>query len=181
LKSISDVETPQGIVGVAQRPKQSSGLSLRKVALLLISIRDPGNFGAIVRTAEACGCEWIAYSTDSVDPFQPKVVRSSMGSLFRVPIIEVKNVNVFLEEQMRQDISSCGLETRGGQSIDSWKPRFPLIVCIGSESHGLPPDLPVENKLSIPMKGKVESLNAAVAAALCLYAISFFRDADKAR
>ncbi|MGH9857314.1 MAG: TrmH family RNA methyltransferase, partial [Acidobacteriota bacterium] len=111
----------------------------------------------------------------------PKVVRSSMGSLFRVPILEVRNTNAFLKEHIKQNISTCGLETRGGQSIESWRPRFPLIVCIGSESHGLPADLPVTDSLSIPMKGKVESLNAAVAASVCLYAISFFTKASGAR
>jgi TrmH family RNA methyltransferase len=177
LKSISDVETPQGILGVAQKPKPLGTLSLKSIALLLISIRDPGNFGAIVRTAEACGCEWIGHSSDTVDPFQPKVVRSSMGSLFRVPMIEIKDTNAFLQEKINQNISTCGLEPRGGKAIASWKPSFPLIVCIGSESHGLPPDLPVADKLTIPMKGKVESLNAAVAAGICLYTISLYASA----
>ena len=179
MKSISDVETPQGILGVAQKPKQPFNLAVQTFSLLLVSIRDPGNFGAIVRTAEACGCEWIGYTADSADPFQPKVVRSAMGSLFRVPLIEIHDSNSFLKEQISRNISTCGLETRGGQLLWQWKPRFPLIVCIGSESHGLPIDLPVTEKLTIPMKGSVESLNAAVAAAVCLYTISNFIEARK--
>jgi len=151
------------------------------VALLLVSIRDPGNFGAIVRTAEAFGCEWIAYTADCVDPFHPKVVRSAMGSLFRVPVIEVHDKNLFLKEQSKRNVSTCGLETKGGQSLIHWKPKFPLIVCIGSESHGLPVDLPVDEKLSIAMKGSVESLNAAVAAAVFLYAISTVHPSAKLR
>jgi RNA methyltransferase, TrmH family len=176
LKMISDVETPQGMVGVAQKPKPpATPLQITTVALLLVSIRDPGNFGAILRTAEAFGCEWVGHSSDSADPFQPKVVRSSMGSLFRIPIVEIEDFNTFLKEQIKRKISTYALETRNGRSLSSWKPAFPFILCIGSESQGLPRDLPVIEKISIPMKGRVESLNAGVAAAVCIYhAVSAF-------
>lgn len=174
LKSISDVQTPQGMLGVARKPLLVQSLAIAKFALLLISIRDPGNFGAILRTAEASGCEWVSYNSDCVDPFLPKVVRASMGSLFRVPLMEIGDATDFLKQGLQRNIQSCGLVTRNGRSLLDWKPVFPLIVCIGSESRGLPADLPVDEKVSIPMKGHVESLNAAVAAAICLYTISFY-------
>jgi len=176
LKSISEVETPQGIVGLARKPSPATSLSIAKFALFLISIRDPGNFGAILRAAEASGCEWVGYSSDCVDPFLPKVVRASMGSLFRVPLMERKDPTSFLKQELQPDIQACGLVTRKGRSLFEWKPVLPLIVCVGSESRGLPADLPLTERLSIPMRGKVESLNAAVAAAICLYTISFFAE-----
>ncbi len=173
LKSISDVETPQGILGLVQKPAAGTLPPIAKLALLLISVRDPGNFGAILRTAEASGCEWVGYSSDCVDPYLSKVVRASMGSLFRVSLSEIKEPSSFLEHQLPRSVHVYGLVTRQGRSLLEWKPVFPLIVCIGSESRGLPEDLPLSGKLSIPMKGQVESLNAAVAAAICLYRISF--------
>ena len=174
LKSISDVKTPQGILGLAQKPSPAKSQSLAKFALFLNSIRDPGNFGAILRTAEGSGCEWVAYSSDCVDPFLPKVVRASMGSLFRVPLIEIIEPDSFLKQRLQYNVKTCGLITRNGRSLFEWRPQFPLVVCIGSETQGLPQNLPLTEKLSIPMKGKVESLNAAVAAAICLYRIASF-------
>lgn len=173
LKSVSTVETPQGVLAVAQTPSLQRDSRIGRVALFLISIRDPGNFGAIVRTAEACGVEWIGYSKDCVDPFQPKVVRASMGSLFRVPLREISDPFAFLQDRMKNKVAVYGLAATGNKSLLQWKPRFPLVVCIGSESHGLPEELPLTEKISIPMMGKVESLNAAVAAAVFLYALQF--------
>ena len=174
LKSISAVETPQGILAVARKLEQASPLPLKQVGLLLVSIRDPGNFGAILRTAEACGVEWIAYSSDCVDPFQSKVVRASMGSIFRVRLIEVGDVPAFVDEQRKLHITVLGLARDGNQVLTDWTPRFPILVCIGSESHGLPKQLPLDATISIPMKGKVESLNAGVAAAVFLYSLPLF-------
>jgi TrmH family RNA methyltransferase len=178
LRSISEVETPQGILGLARKPPPAKSVSIAKLALFLISIRDPGNFGAILRTAEASGCEWVAYSSDCVDPFLPKVVRASIGSLFRVPLVEIKDPKSFLHQELQSNAQTCGLITREGRCLFEWKPVFPLVVCIGSESQGLPGDLSLTEKVSIPMRGKVESLNAAVAAAICLYRISAFADSS---
>jgi RNA methyltransferase, TrmH family len=179
MKLISDVETPQGILGLAQKPSPAKSQSILKFALFLNSIRDPGNFGAILRTAEASGCEWVAYSSDCVDPFLPKVVRASMGSLFRVPLLEIINPGSFLKQELQPNVQTCGLITRNGRSLFEWRPQFPVVVCIGSETQGLPQNLPLTEKLSIPMKGKVESLNAAVAAAICLYKISSFTESSR--
>jgi TrmH family RNA methyltransferase len=172
LRSISDVKTPQGILGIARRPSLRQKDVLTGFALLLISIRDPGNFGTIVRTAEACGCEWIAYSSDCVDPFQPKTIRASMGSIFRMPVIRISDVHSFLKSQKEKKIFVYGLTNHKAISVFDWKPEYPFIVCIGSESHGLPADLCWTDQIHIPMKGQVESLNAAVAAAVCMYQIS---------
>ena len=169
LKNISDVETPQGIVGVARRTQPPESIQIARSALLLISIRDPGNLGAIMRSAESFGCSWIGYTSDCADPFQPKAVRASMGSAFRVPLIEISDPVSFLQQTK---IPAYGLTARGRISIEDWKPSFPVILCIGSESHGLPAELPLKETIFIPMKGRVESLNAAVAASICLYDLS---------
>jgi TrmH family RNA methyltransferase len=180
---ISDVEAPPGISGIAKRPGIVK-TSFQQTAICLISIRDPGNFGAIVRSAEATGCELIYYSSDCADPFQPKTVRSSMGSIFRMPVVEIKDPKSFLLQKKTNKLSICGLVVQGGRSLYEWEPEIPTLLCIGSESHGLPQDLFLTERISIPMKGQVESLNTAVAASLCLYWISIknqdsaFRTAD---
>ncbi len=173
MKTISDLDTPPGILALARRPVPPAIIYPVRMAAFLISIRDPGNFGAIIRTAEASECEFIAYTQDCVDPFLPKVVRASMGSIFRLPLLEVKNANDFLVQQKKRKIQCCSLAPRAAQSIPDWRPKFPLLVCLGSESHGLPAGLSVDEVISIPMKSGVESLNAAVAASLCLYWLAY--------
>jgi TrmH family RNA methyltransferase len=171
LKSISSVETPPGILAVAQRPENPKPVRLQHFGVMLLSIRDPGNLGAILRIAEACGTDWVAYSSDCADPYQSKVARGSMGSLFRVPLLEVEKPFEFLNEKLQQHITVYGLSTLSEKSLFELAPVFPFILCIGSESGGLPEGLPVTQKISIPMKGNVESLNAAVATAVFLYTV----------
>jgi RNA methyltransferase, TrmH family len=95
--------------------------------------------------------------------------------------MELKDPSNFLKQELQRNIQTCGLVTRKGRSLFEWRPVFPLVVCVGSESHGLPDDLSLTEKVSIPMKGKVESLNAAVAAAICLYRISTLAESSKHR
>jgi TrmH family RNA methyltransferase len=168
MRQISDMDTPPGILGIAKKPAVAK-TTFQRLAVFLISIRDPGNFGAILRSTEATGCEIIYYSSDCADPFQPKTVRSSMGSVFRAPLLEIKDPKSFLIQQKGNAIHVCGLVVHNGKSLFEWKPEAPILFCIGSESHGLPQDLYLTEKISIPMQGKVESLNAAVTASLCLY------------
>jgi tRNA G18 (ribose-2'-O)-methylase SpoU len=99
-----------------------------------------------------------------------------MGSLFRLPLIEITDPDSFLKQELQANVQTCGLIPRKGRPLFEWRPVFPLVVCIGSETQGLPENLPLTEKLSIPMKGRVESLNAAVAAAICLYRISSFAE-----
>ena len=167
-KQISDVETPPGLIAILKKPEYGP-VAIRNAALLLIGLRDPGNFGAIVRTAEGAGMDAVFYTADCADPFQPKAVRGSMGSLFRVPVIEIADPAVFLKEQTMAQVKICGLVPEGGVQLHQWKPSMPLLLCVGSESHGIPPELSIPEKLSIPMEGKTDSLNAAVAASICLY------------
>jgi TrmH family RNA methyltransferase len=168
---VSDVETPPGISGIAKKPLVTRTSFLR-IAAFLISIRDPGNFGAILRSAEATGCELIYYSSDCTDPFQPKTVRSSMGSIFRMPLVEIKDPASFLLQQKEKQLNICGLVVQGGKSLYEWRPETPILFCVGSESHGLPQGLFLREKISIPMQGAVESLNVAVAVSICLYWIN---------
>lgn len=169
LKVISDVETPAGIVAIALRPESGKWHAPKSFAALLYSVRDPGNFGTIVRSAEAAGCEFLIHTYDCVDPFQPKAVRASSGSVFRVPLFEIRNTGETLQDCRNQGVRLCALTPAGGISIFQTKPMFPAILLIGSETKGLPDDIAVDEKIRIPMSGRVESLNTGAAATIALY------------
>jgi TrmH family RNA methyltransferase len=143
-----------------------------RFSALLLSIRDPGNLGTIIRTAEAAGADFVALSSDCADAYSSKVIRSSAGSIFRVRVLEIVNVADYLQQLKQDCITVYALAANATQSLNDLKPVFPSVIVIGSESHGLPKDILFKNKISIPMAGKVESLNAAVAASLAFYHFS---------
>ena len=174
LDRISDVEKSQGLLGIARRMTAPAAEKPERFAGLLHSLRDPGNFGTLIRTAEATGCEFLAYSADCADPFQPKVVRASMGSIFRVPLRKIAQISNYLEEMRISGVHLYALSPHTGMPLDSFQPEFPALVIVGSETGNLPVDLTVVPSISIPMTGKVESLNAGIAAAICFYHLRHF-------
>src|SRR5262245_61498250 len=128
MKVISDVETPQGVVAVALRPSSSEPVPLAHHAGFLFSIRDPGNMGTIFRSAEAAGCDFLALTSDCVDPYQPKVVRASMGSVFRVPFIVVSDPISYLQKSKMAGIHIYGMFPKGGQNLLKAKPIYPALL-----------------------------------------------------
>ena len=169
LRSISEVETPQGVVGVAEKPAYGNLPLPIGYAGLLYGIQDPGNLGTIVRAAEAAGCEFLVLSGDCADPYQPKAVRASMGSIFRLPVFNVKDPNELVSQWKKKGVHFYGLFPKADRVLFETKPEYPAILMIGSESRGLPKNLTVDTKLWIPMKGQVESINAAMAAVIGFY------------
>jgi len=174
LERLSTLETPPGILAIAARPAAPAHAAPRRFGALLFSIRDPGNLGALIRSAEAAGFEFVACSKDTADPMQPKVLRASMGSCFRVPVFRVADTEEYLEGMRKSGVRLYGLQPRDGKILTETEVKAPALVLIGSESHGLPADLPDYHPVSIPMAGKVESLNAAMAATVCFYYFAFF-------
>jgi TrmH family RNA methyltransferase len=167
---ISDLETPTGIVAVA-RPQLSPLTRLLErdgVVLVLADLNDPGNAGALIRSAEAFGANGVAFGSLGVDPFHPKVVRSAMGSLFRVPLAAVDPVD------LQKAAPGAGFEAiglaAGGDPVGSasWPGRCLLIV--GHERHGLGRwEGLCAGRRGIPMRPGAESLNAAVAGSIALF------------
>ena len=168
LEEVSTLVNPEGVLGVGKIGKSDdwSG-KLRGQALFLYRINDPGNLGTILRTAAWFGLENILLSSGSVDPYNPKVVRAAMGGLFYVNVF--RNINF----QQIQNINRYQLiaADMSGQSIQK-REHLPnnFILCLGSESHGLPSEImeATDLTLSIPKKGKGESLNLAVSAAIMI-------------
>ncbi len=165
MKKISAFKTPSPALAIAAKPSSPAFLENGEDQLLLAldSINDPGNLGTILRTADHFGIRTVLCSKGSVDPFNPKVVQASMGSLFRVNVI-----NTTLEQTLNDlNIPVFATAMNGENIYQANLPEYGVIL-MGSESHGLSPALSgsASRCLSIPSFGKAESLNVAVATAI---------------
>lgn len=173
MRRVSNLETAPGVLAVAQAPVLRKKSPVRFGAFLL-SVRDPGNFGTILRAAEAAGCEMVAYSSDCASPSGSKVIRASMGSIFRVPLLEIEDSAGYLQDLKQNNVAIYALDARSPTNLFTLQPHFPAMILLGSEAHGLPPNLAPTGSISIPMKGNLDSLNVAMAATLCFYHFSTF-------
>ncbi len=168
FRSVSSLESPEGILAVAQRPARSvAELGALGVVLVSAGVQDPGNLGALARIAEAAGARALVLLKGSADPLGPKALRGSMGSLLRVPLYEIDDVALLRERGFRL----AALVPRGGVDFREadWKP--PVAILLGKEASGLDDAMVTGSDLrvTVPMRGNVESLNVATAAALVLY------------
>ena len=165
---VADTVTPQGILGMVDMPAYSLKeiLALSSgLYLMLDDLRDPGNLGTVIRTAEAAGAAGVIMSRGCVDLFNPKVVRATMGAIFRVPFLYVESLPETIEQMKKKNISVYGTILEESQPYDEPDYTKPSGIVIGNEANGI--SAPVRESLTgrihIPMQGSVESLNAAVA------------------
>lgn len=169
MQSLCDEVTPQGVLAVVKIPKSAPITQLTQ-CLLLDRVQDPGNVGAIIRTAVACGIKHIL-AIDSADFYSPKTVRSSMGGLFRIHVHKVS------EEQavtlLKQNGVSLLCADMNGENIFNFAPPSSFCLCVGNEGQGLSDFLmqSADKTISIPMQGGMESLNVAVATSVTLYTL----------
>lgn len=182
MESVSDTKTPQGVISLVKRHHydldEVCGISsyMKKIGvekpliMALENIQDPGNLGTIFRTAEGAGVTGILMSRDTVDIYNPKVVRSTMGSIFRIPFCYVENLTAVIEELNGKDYSTYSAHLQG-QTFYDYNYADSTIFCIGNEGNGLSEELSniTKCKIKIPMLGKVESLNAATASTVLMY------------
>ena len=175
MRDVSDTVTPQGVIAVVKMPEYERGeIFQRKVCRLLCleSVRDPGNIGTMIRTAEAAGIDAVVMSADCADIYQPKVVRSTMGSIFRVPCLSGKPAFPDeLDELKALGFTLYAAHLKG--SVDYREPAYgpKTALLIGNEANGLSEEVTerADVRIRIPMRGEVESLNAAVSAAILMY------------
>lgn len=173
MQKLADTETPQGILAVVKQPVFSP-LKQLDFALICDTIRNPGNLGTILRTADAANVQTVFLTPGTTDPFAPKVVRAGMGAHFHIPIIKMdwSELNAYfqkLSEPLKIYSASADAETTlWGTNLTQ-----PAAILIGSEAFGpSQPGLEASyQKISIPMPGKSESLNAAVAAGILLFEV----------
>ena len=174
LEAMSPASTPSGVVAIAARPPGSLEAVLATAPQLLVvaaDIQDPGNVGAILRAAEAGGATGVAFCGASADPFGWKALRGSMGSAFRLPLAHGFTLEDVLSGARRAGVRLAATVPRGGRPPTAVDLRQPVALLLGGEGPGLPPHVVehAEERVSIPRRPPVESLNVAVAAALLVY------------
>lgn len=174
FRKMSDTQTPQGILCVIERPVHSLEQLLavrRPLFVVLENLQDPGNLGTIVRTGEGAGITGIITGERTVDIYNPKTIRSTMGSIFRVPHVRVRDLCKTVEMLRGNGIHTYAAHLEGEKYYDGFSFREGSAFLIGNEGNGLSRELAdcAESYLKIPMEGKVESLNAAITASLLMY------------
>lgn len=173
MKSLSDTVTPQGILAVVKSPSYEMDELLGDSAFVvaLDRLQDPGNMGTIFRTGEGAGVTGIIMSRDCVDIFSPKVVRSTMGSLYRVPFYVSEDLPRDIGILKSKGVSFLAAHPEGSDIYYEADMRVPTGILIGNEGSGLSPEVSAmaDKRITIPMKGQVESLNAAMACGILLY------------
>lgn len=174
LDAMSPVQSPSGVVAIARRPTTSLERVLAgapELLLMLHDVQDPGNVGAVVRAAEACGATGIVCSERTADPFGWKALRGGMGSTFRLPLAIRHSLAATIVTARTRGLRVFATTVRGGTPLPECDLRVPAAILLGGEGGGLPPDLleAADARLTIPMHPPVESLNVAIAAALVIY------------
>lgn len=171
FKTISDVNTPQGILAIIGRNTTEAEIDYSQdIIVALDDIQDPGNLGTILRTVDSIGLNQILVSKGTADSYNPKVVRSTMGAIFRVKIIECESLENTLKEIKKHKFELVITSLQTNNSIYDIKYNKKVIV-IGNEANGVEANIQniADKKVKIPMLGKTESLNASVATGIVLY------------
>jgi TrmH family RNA methyltransferase len=169
LGTIAPTRHPQGVLAIVDEPCLGPWPGLSGVALFLDQTRDPGNTGAIIRSAAALDAAAVLLSPGCADPFHPTAVRGSAATVFRLPIER----GVELEAAARRVHESSGevwAADIGGENVDSWRPAPPTLIVLGTEGAGIDSATRrlVDRVVTIPLTRQVNSLNVAVAAAILL-------------
>ena len=175
LAAMADAQTPQGLLAVCRLPAVDLDEVLAaepRVVAVLAHVRDPGNAGTVIRAADAAGADAVVVSEESVDAYAPKVVRSTAGSLFHLPVVTGAPVHAVVDRLRNAGLRILAAEGTGDRTVD----RVDLTVrhawLFGNEAWGLRAgDLEnADDVVRVPIHGRAESLNLAMAATICLYA-----------
>ena len=174
LKSISDTQTPQGILCLVRMPeyKLEDVLQGERTHLLILeSSQDPGNLGTMLRTGEGAGITGVVMNKTTVDLFNPKTIRSTMGSIYRVPYFVAEDLPGTIAYFKEKQVGIYAAHLKGNMQYDEPDYRRAAAFLIGNEGNGLSDEIAnlADTYIKIPMEGKVESLNAAISASLLMY------------
>jgi TrmH family RNA methyltransferase len=191
LRKLSDLPSLRDVVSLAVPPRRSiadlhlrrrppsvslpsSSLSSSSLFVLLDGVQDPANVGAIVRSAEAFGAGGVVLTPDCASPFSPKALRASALSVLRIPIAAGVGPGQSVAWARRGGATLAGAEARGGEAPSALRGVRPLVLVVGSEGRGISPtfEAHLTRRVTIPLSGRVESLNAAVAAGILLALVS---------
>jgi RNA methyltransferase, TrmH family len=184
MEDLAQTVTPQGLLAVCgfvdvPLAAVTQALATRAapaLIALLANVRDPGNAGTVLRTADAAGTQAVVFADASVDPYNGKCVRASAGSLFHLPVVAGERLEEAVAAMRAAGLRIVAADGRTGRSLDDpgvqARLSEPTAWMFGNEAWGLPPDLVAlaDEPVAVPIYGKAESLNLAAAAAVCLYA-----------
>ena len=175
MGAMAETQSPQGILALCKYLQTDLSRFAEK-ALLKVAyfwqIQDPGNAGTAIRTADACGFDLVIFSDQSVDIYSPKVVRSTAGSLWNIPIVDDVPLDLLEEFSYQHNLALVALDGAADQGIADIDRSVPTVLVFGNEGRGLPELAPAFQRVSIPMRGRAESFNVASAAAITMYFLS---------
>jgi TrmH family RNA methyltransferase len=172
LAALAGAVHPQGLVAVCRRTDVDLAEALGRgptLVAVLNEIRDPGNAGTVLRTADAAGAGAVVFAGEAVDPYNDKAVRASAGSLFHLDVVLARSAD--LAAFKRAGLTVLAADVHGDTDLDETDLDAPTAWVFGSEAHGLPGELAAQAdaRVRVPIHGRAESLNLAAAAAVCLY------------
>lgn len=173
FKQITNVDNPQGVIAIVEFEERDIS-DLYKIDLPFImfldGLNDPGNLGTIIRTADAFDIDAIVLGEDSVDPYNSKVVRATMGSIFRVPLYNARDNDSFFENIKKNGIKVM-TTSLSGKALEREDFKDGFVIVIGNEANGVRKEIIEKStkQIKIPMPGGAESLNAGVAASIIMY------------
>lgn len=177
FKEAGETDTPQGVIAVVEKMESSLESILGRDELcivLLHEVRDPGNAGTIIRTADACGLDAVLLSVGSVDLYNGKTIRSTMGSLFHIPVIQGLDTLETISRLKESKVTTVGADPHSSTSCIELPSYKRSAIIIGNESKGISRDIGavLDQNAKIPMPGRAESLNAGIAASIMMYEFS---------
>jgi RNA methyltransferase, TrmH family len=179
MDELAQTVTPQGLLavcGFVDVPLAAVAAQAPRLVALLANVRDPGNAGTVLRTADAAGAQAVVFADASVDPYNGKCVRASAGSLFHLPVVAGCGLEAAVAAMREAGLRIVAADGGAGHSIDDPDVQArlaePTAWMFGNEAWGLPPELVAlaDEPVAVPIYGRAESLNLATAAAVCLYA-----------
>lgn len=170
LNFLATTKTPQPIIGVCKKLETKT---LGNNILMLDNIQDPGNLGTIIRSAVAFNIDTIILSNDSVDVYNEKVIRSSMGMLFKINIIYASLKDI-IQELRKENYTIIGTKVDGGKSLNTFSKPLKYVIIMGNEGNGVRKEILdlCEQYLYIPMNENCESLNVGVATSIIAYSLN---------
>ena len=183
LAAMAETVQPQGILAVARIPEETleGALAGAKLVAIMHEVRDPGNAGAVLRAADAAGADAVIFSGESIDPWHPKVVRSTTGSLFHLPVVTAGSLEDVVSAARAAGLEPVAADVRGAEITDAREQlRGPIAWVFGNEARGLGETEReiIGRSIKLPIYGAAESLNLATAASVLLYETAFAQRAQ---
>lgn len=172
VERVASTVTPQPVMAVVERADVAlDAVTGARLVVVAAGVSDPGNAGTVMRSAEASGADAVVFCGRSVDPYSPKTVRSSAGSLFHVPVVVEEDAAAVLGHVGAAGLRRLGAVAHGGSDYTALDLTVPSAVVLGNESSGLPAEVSglIDEWVSIPMAGRSESLNVGMAATVLCF------------